>query len=148
MQQLTLLGWAFDGFPIYGPSGFSDAWDQESEVRELRTSYQLKSGDRPSPPDGPGEEYDGTFGLDYEYIAGSGDLDECNGRFGVTPEYPQGTYYYVVSDAFPQVPRMWRGQPDETMQRRGPGQDQAQGQGQGERRRPGPGGQRRQRPGN
>ena len=33
----------------------------------------------------------GTFTSDYQYVANSGDLDECNGRTGVTPEYPAGT---------------------------------------------------------
>ena len=42
----------------------------------------------------------GAFIEDYEYIAGSGDLDEFNGRYCVTPEYPSGTYaYFVTIDA-------------------------------------------------
>ena len=57
----------------------------------------------------PGGKYDGTFTADYEYVAGSGDLDECNGRFGVTPEYPQGIYYYCITEEFPQLARQWRG---------------------------------------
>ena len=32
---------------------------------------------------------------DWNYVGGMGDLDECNGRWGPTPEYPEGTYYYV-----------------------------------------------------
>ena len=43
----------------------------------------------------------GAFTQDYEYVEGLGDLDQCNGRFGVTPEFPNGIYYYVVSDDFP-----------------------------------------------
>ena len=39
-----------------------------------------------------------TFGLeDYEYIENSGTLDEHNGRYCVTPEYPNGTYAYFVT---------------------------------------------------
>jgi hypothetical protein len=108
-QRMIHIGWAFDGFPIYGPWGYSDAANAQSEPRELTSSYQLKPGNRPERPEGPGGEYDGTFGADYEYVAGSGDLDECNGRFGVTPEYPAGTYYYIVSEKFPAVPRLWHG---------------------------------------
>lgn len=56
---------------------------------------------------------------DWTYVAGAGDLDECNGRFGVTPEHPEGTYYYVVTDTFPFVPRLFRGTPDPSF-RHGP----------------------------
>ena len=52
-------------------------------------------------PVAPAGAYDGTFVQDYEYRAGTGELDECNGRQGVTPEFPNGTYYYVLTDAFP-----------------------------------------------
>jgi len=39
----------------------------------------------------------GAFAEDYVYTAGYGDLDACNGRWTVTPEYPNGTYAYFVS---------------------------------------------------
>src|SRR5262249_30695572 len=39
----------------------------------------------------------GTFVEDYEYVAGAGDLDQFNGRFAKTPEYPAGTYAYFLS---------------------------------------------------
>ena len=32
---------------------------------------------------------------DWNYVSGMGELDQCNGRFAATPEFPQGTYYYV-----------------------------------------------------
>ena len=46
----------------------------------------------------------GTFVDDYEWIAtvdtGKTRLDINNGRFCVTPEYPQGTYaYFITIDA-------------------------------------------------
>ena len=31
------------------------------------------------------------------WIAGSGDLDVHNGRFAITPEYPDGTYAYFAT---------------------------------------------------
>jgi hypothetical protein len=51
----------------------------------------------------------GTFLQDYEYVAGSGDLDECNGRTGVTPEFPKGIYHYMVTDTWPYVHRCVKG---------------------------------------
>ncbi|MEM1165934.1 MAG: YHYH protein [Planctomycetota bacterium] len=120
-DTMVLIGWAYDGFPIYAARGHADAGDPASPVRRLRSSYRLKDGHRPDRPEGPGGPYDGTFGLDYEYIEGHGDLDECNGRYGVTPEFPHGTYYYVITAEFPSVPRVWRGEPDESVHRRGPG---------------------------
>ena len=97
-----LIGFAGDGFPIYGPFGYSDPLDSASEVVELAPSWQLRPGVRSG---GPGGFYDGTYVEDYEFIQGSGDLDECNGRFGVTHEYPSGTYYYVITNEWPYIRR-------------------------------------------
>ena len=52
----------------------------------------------------------GAFTQDFEYAEGHGDLDECNGRFGVTPEFPNGIYYYVVTDDFPFFTRCLKGE--------------------------------------
>jgi hypothetical protein len=93
-----LIGFAGDGIPIYGPYGHEDHTDPSSAVVELRSSYRVKIGER---PDGPGGAYDGTYVEDFEYVAGMGDLDECNGRTGVTPEYPEGAYHYVATRAWP-----------------------------------------------
>jgi hypothetical protein len=105
----TLLGYAADGFPIYGPQGHRVPDDPGSPLVTLRPSWQLKSGTRPN---GPGGTYDGTYVADFEYIAGVGDLDACNGREGVTADYPAGTYYYVITASFPFVPRCFVGTPD------------------------------------
>jgi hypothetical protein len=51
----------------------------------------------------------GSFRQDYEYVAGLGDLDQCNGRTGVTPEFPNGIYYYAITSTFPFVHRCLRG---------------------------------------
>lgn len=119
---VTLLGWAADGFPIYGPWGHEAASDSASKVRVLTSSYQLKKGPRPKTGDQPGGSYDGIFVEDFEYVAGRGDLDECSGRFGVTPEFPEGIYHYVLTEDFPFVPRAFRGTPDPSFARRmGPG---------------------------
>jgi uncharacterized protein (TIGR03437 family) len=126
-----ILGWAFDGYPIYGPYGYSDPSDATSSIKRLRPSFQLRNiTDRSSLPDWAlplhsgvsqqlnssqfGPPIGGQFPLgryieDFEYVAGLGDLDVYNGRFSVTPEFPQGTYaYYVTIDdtgaaAFPYI---------------------------------------------
>ncbi|MBU6180830.1 MAG: YHYH protein, partial [Verrucomicrobia bacterium] len=61
--------------------------------------------------DEPGGRHDGAFVQDYECVAGSGDLDECNGRFCLTPEFPEGTYAYFLTDEWPVIPRAFRGSP-------------------------------------
>lgn len=119
--RMTLVGWAADGFPIYGVWGHADAGDSASDVVALQSSYRLKTGSRPNGLGQPGGTYDGVFVEDFEYVAGSGDLDECSGRFGVTPEYPDGTYYYVLTEDFPFIPRAFKGTPDASFARRGPG---------------------------
>jgi hypothetical protein len=116
---MTLLGWAADGFPIYGPWGHHDARETTSKLRVLKSSYRLKKGSRPTGGGQPGGTYDGIFVEDFEYVAGSGDLDECSGRFGATPEFPEGTFHYVLTEDFPFVPRAFRGTPDPSFARRG-----------------------------
>ncbi|MGB1090969.1 MAG: YHYH protein [Oceanobacter sp.] len=41
-----------------------------------------------------------------------GDLDECNGCYGVTPEYPEGIYHYYITDDYPYIARCVHGDPD------------------------------------
>ncbi|MCF2857036.1 YHYH protein [Pseudoalteromonas sp. SMS1] len=106
---MTLIGWAADGFPIYARYGYSEAENAESELKVMTGSYHLVenvSSNRPST-----SVYAlGTFAQDWEYVAGSGDLDECNGRFGVTPEFPQGIYHYYATDSYPYFQRCVKGQ--------------------------------------
>lgn len=116
--QMILIGWAADGFPIYGPWGYSDPADPQSGLSLLTSSYAVKTGTRPS---GPGGQYDGSFVEDYEYVAGHGALDEANGTFGPTPEFPNGIYHYHVTDSFPYIPRLFKGTPDSSFFRKGPG---------------------------
>lgn len=113
----VLVGYAADGFPIYAVYGYKKPDDSHSGLKKMKSSYRLKQGMRPS---GPGGRYDGTFDQDYEYVEGLGDLDACNGRFGVTPEYPDGIYQYYVTEDYPFVPRCFRGVPDPSFFRRHP----------------------------
>ncbi|MBT6095131.1 MAG: YHYH protein [Rhodospirillaceae bacterium] len=139
----ALIGYAADGFPIYGPFGYSDPRNAGSQVVALRASFRVKSGTRPS---GPGGAYDGTYVQDYEYAPGIGDLDACNGRDGVTPEFPNGTYYYVITTVYPFIPRCWTGDPDSSFNRGGGGGGANMGSGALPHMRGAPGGPSRARP--
>lgn len=104
-----LVGIAADGFPVYYKYVYADRYDNTSAIVGLSSGYSLREGDRGG--DGttaPNGTYDGQFVEDYEYKLT--DLDECNGRYGVTPEYPNGTYYYVLTDEFPWIPRCFKGE--------------------------------------
>jgi hypothetical protein len=114
--RMTLIGYAADGFPVYGRFGYLDPLDEGSGVVVIQGSYEVRAGTR---PDGPGGTYDGTFTQDWAHVPGSGDLDECNGRYGVTPEYPTGTYHYYVTDNFPFIPRCLGGFSDTSFDRAG-----------------------------
>lgn len=116
-KSMLLVAWAADGFPVYTDMAHAAAKNPKSPLRKMKSSYELKKGTRPAPPNGPGGAYDGRFTQDFAYVAGSGDLDECNGRFGATPEFPQGTYYYCISKDFPFVARLWRGEPDDSFRK-------------------------------
>lgn len=142
MNQMVLAGWAADGFPIYLQYGHADANNLLSPMKYVRSSYRLKTGARPGGGNAPHGHHDGTFVQDYEYVQGAGDLDECNGRFGKTPEFPEGTYHYFLTEAFPYIPRCFRGTPDISFMRRGPGGGGPGGaqRGPGGRRPPPPGG--------
>lgn len=106
--DMILAGWAADGHPFYIRYGYADPNDAESGLVALEASWELRSGAR---ADGPGGAYDGTFREDWEFVEGSGDLDECGGRFGVTPEYPDGIYHYYLTDDYPYIPRCVFGTP-------------------------------------
>lgn len=113
---LTFVGWAGDGYPIFGRWDFSDANSTASPLREMRASYRLRSGARPSGAAGPGGAYDGTFVQDWEYVSGLGDLDECNGRTGAVMLEGRAvtTYHYVLTNTYPYIPRCFHATPDAT----------------------------------
>jgi hypothetical protein len=99
-----VIGFAADGFPIFG-SYIQDG----NTIRKATSSYRLKSGKRRG---GPGGRYDGTFVDDWEYIAGSGDLDQCNGM------KQGGVYGYVITQTYPHVLGCFAGTPDPSFQKR------------------------------
>lgn len=97
-----IIAWAPDGFPIYGTYGYAS---DGVTVKEIKSSYRLKSG------------ASGSAGIDdQEYVAGLGDLDECNGRTSATPEFPDGIYHYYSTKhngagswGFPYFPLCYKG---------------------------------------
>jgi hypothetical protein len=105
---MTLIGWAADGFPIYARYGYTVATDATSAIKVVTGSYRVKTAPDANRP-ATSLYAMGTFTQDYEYIAGSGDLDECNGRTGVTPEFPNGIYHYFATDTYPYLQRCVKG---------------------------------------
>ena len=94
-----ILGFAYDGNPIYGPYGFEDPTDSSSDIIRLRSGY-VKNTTRENGPSV--QEYPlGSFIDDYTWVpsiqSGKIKLDKNNGRFCVTPDYPNGVYAYFIT---------------------------------------------------
>lgn len=129
-KHSPILGWVRDGYPIYGPYGYSSASNSASGIRRMTSGFQLRNGQRGSDnltssgrstipawavrayaisagQSGPavsGSYPLGRYMEDNAYLGDLGyvqgvdfDLDEYNGRFCFTPEFPSGTYAYFVS---------------------------------------------------
>lgn len=112
-----IIGYAFDGFPVYGAYAYTNT-NGTGPIKRMVSSYVLApatgsvllgantasaaaTATTPTTRNG-GPPVNGTYPLgnmceDYIYVAGSGDLDDHNGRFCITPEYPSGTYAYFVT---------------------------------------------------
>ncbi|MEI7861726.1 MAG: YHYH protein, partial [Planctomycetota bacterium] len=138
LHHSAIIGWAFDGYPIYGPYGYSDPNDPTSAITRMESSFALRSiTTRTTLPSwaaqlsgaklgtsatgtsadgvytmtptqqsqyaGPAVSANyplGRYGEDYAYTPGSGNLDQFNGRWCRTPEFPNGTYaYFTTIDA-------------------------------------------------
>lgn len=138
LHHSPIIGWMFDGYPVYGPYGYSDPNDPASAVVRMQSSFALRSiTTRTTLPGwaaqmaggklGPGAagtaadgvytmtttqqgQYAGPavsatyplgrYGEDFAYVPGSGHLDQFNGRWCRTPEFPNGTYaYFATVDA-------------------------------------------------
>lgn len=137
VKHSPILGWMQDGYPIYGPYGYSDPTNPASGVRRMISGFALRDGRHGTdnlalagrktlpawdvrefnrsavlPEDETGPEVSDRYPLghyieDYAYLGDCGevqghdfDLDELNGRWCVTPEFPLGTYaYFTTIDA-------------------------------------------------
>ena len=87
-----IVGWAYDGNPIYGPYAFSNPESVSSVVKLIEPSYTL---DTSKVFDRPAGFAPGFFVEDYDFTD-DGDLDRHNGRFCKTPDFPNGVYAYFV----------------------------------------------------
>jgi hypothetical protein len=86
-----IIGWAYDGNPIYGPYGYADK--EGGAVVRLNSGYELKLPEyRPPTSSFP----PGYFIQDYQFT-NNGDLDIHNGRYCKTPEFPNGVYAYFAT---------------------------------------------------
>lgn len=135
-KHSPILGWMQDGYPVYGPYGFSNSTNPASGVRRMISSFVLRNGENgaddlaqtgrktwparvaretQTPVKLDANEFGpdvsayplGHYIEDYLYLGDCGkslgqdfDLDELNGRWCVTPEFPNGTYaYFTTIDA-------------------------------------------------
>ena len=97
LNHSPIIGYAFDGFPIYGAYAYSNS-NGTGVIKRMTSSFVLSGNTTRT--NGPAVDVTypaGCFIEDYNYSPGSGDLDERNGRFCVTPEYPAGIYAYFVT---------------------------------------------------
>jgi hypothetical protein len=112
-QHSPLLGFAYDGFPIYGAYGYTNT-NGTGPITRMKSSYQLKNhttrtnGPAVGATIGTQTYFNGYFREDYEYVDHSGDptyLNINNGRVCNTPEYPASLYpngifcYFTTVDA-------------------------------------------------
>jgi hypothetical protein len=140
-KHSPILGWVRDGWPVYGPYGYSSASNSASGIRRMTSGYQLRNGTRgtdnltstgrgyipqwavrlynvaSNSVAGPAVSANyplGRYMEDNAYLGDLGytqgvdfDLDQYNGRWCVTPEFPGGTYAYFVcinADGTPAFP--------------------------------------------
>lgn len=109
-QHSPLIGFAYDGFPIYGAYAYKNvngtggitrmksSWTKRSIT--TRTTYYTGTSVTAGPA--VSSTYPiGYFKEDYQYTAPTAAtpdyLDEHNGRFCITPEYPAGIYCYFAT---------------------------------------------------
>ena len=117
---MTLIGFASDGFPIYARYGYTNRTSTSGGLSVMKANYRVRTAaeltaagytDRPSASVAP---Y-GTFVQDWVFdpTTVQGDLDACNGRFGVTPESPTtAVYHYFMTDTYPYIGRcVWGSSP-------------------------------------
>ena len=91
-RHSPIIGWSYDGHPIYGPYGFANA-DGSGGIKCLESGYTSVPTYDLNRPSG----YEGGFFIRDFYFANTGDLDENNGRYCKTPEYPNGVYAYFAT---------------------------------------------------
>ena len=101
LAHSPIIGYAYDGHPIYGPYGHENPLDKNSNIVRMKSGYNLKNTRNAGPTLDDAPYPMGTFTGDYEWVAdvqtGKTRLDRNNGRFCVTPEFPAGIYAYFLT---------------------------------------------------
>ena len=103
-QHSPIIGWALDGAPIYGPYGYTNPL-QVSAIKKMASGWKkLTTSAFPSErtatfaDGGLINQYGiGEFAEDYVWTSTGADLDENNGRYCITPEFPNGVYAYFMT---------------------------------------------------
>ena len=136
-KHSPILAWTADGFPLYGPYGYSNPTNANSGIRRMVSGYVIRNGEdgtsnltlygritipqwavrlyggssnEPGPAvssnyplgrymednDYLGDEINTNTGTNFQQGVDF-DLDQYNGRWCDTPEFPQGTYAYFVA---------------------------------------------------
>jgi hypothetical protein len=109
-QHSPLIGFAYDGFPIYGAYAYKNV-DGTGGITRMKSSFTVRNitvrntlytGTSVTAGPAVSATYPlGYFREDYQYNATSAAtpdyLDIHNGRFCVTPEYPNGIYCYFAT---------------------------------------------------
>ncbi|MQP24234.1 YHYH protein [Flavobacterium sp. LMO8] len=103
-EDLILIGYANDGFPIY----YSKS---ENYKPSFRLSKNPRTGEfctysnpkQSTTKNIENTDPNGIFVSDWEYIEGSGDLDECNGTM------LNGNYVYFATMSYPYIGRCLKG---------------------------------------
>lgn len=104
-DDLILIGYANDGFPLY----YSKS---ESFKPSFRLSKDPRTGEvctyanpkQSTIKNLENTDPNGIFVSDWEYVAGSGDLDECNGIL------LNGEYFYLATLSYPYIGRCLKGE--------------------------------------
>ena len=94
-NRSPIIGWAYDGNPIFGPFATRDPKQNTGITTYVRSGYELQSHLVPNRPS-TGEYPAGFFVEDYKFM-GTGDLDVHNGRWFVSDDFPDGIYGYVAT---------------------------------------------------
>jgi len=92
----NIIGWAYDGNPIYGPYSIVDPENISSGIKTMTSGYAKNASNvynRPSTSDFPL----GFFVEDYSFNSENGTLDKNNGAFVRTEDFPNGVYAYYAS---------------------------------------------------
>ena len=93
-QHSPIIGWAYDGNPIYGPYAYEKSTG--GNITQLQSGYSVDlKTNRPPTTIFPQE----FFVEDFTWDSNTNEkyLDENNGRYGITPEFPKGTYAYFAT---------------------------------------------------